>query len=419
MNINTKTLMFVVAGVVVTSAAVATMSSWQISRTGLQMISQIERLGTENTNRMEADGKRELQAFRDELMARRKEYLSSQVQTVMGVLEKSYRDSRDPEKLREVFREPLQNAVNTAFSILEAIDKTPGLSLQEKQQKASDMIKALRYGPDNQDYFWINDLHPTMIMHPYKPELNGKDLSDSKDPNGKALFVEFAKTCKENGEGFVDYHWPKYGSDKPVPKLSFVKLFKPWNWVIGSGIYMEVAETKLKANAAKMIEALRYGADNKDYFWINDLHPTMVMHPYKPELNGKDLSDQKDPNGKALFVEFARVSREKGEGFVDYQWPKYGADKPVGKLSFVKLFKEWNWVIGTGLYIDDIDTMAQSKEGALKQQINSMTTAFATEVGTTKQQVAGNTQEHHRHDCNRQRDYRDAGSSCIHRVPAA
>jgi methyl-accepting chemotaxis protein len=107
-----------------------------------------------------------------------------------------------------------------------------------------------------------------------------------------------------------------------------------------------------RKTAAARISKLRYGHD--DYFWINDLGPRMVMHPMKPELNGQDLSNNKDPNGKRLFVEFADVVRKQGSGFVDYQWPKPGKDAPQPKLSYVTGFEPWGWVIGTGVYIDDL-----------------------------------------------------------------
>ena len=84
-----------------------------------------------------------------------------------------------------------------------------------------------------------------MIMHPYKPEMNGKDLTDYKDPNGKHLFVEFVKVCQEKGEGMVDYMWPKQDGAKPVPKVSYVKLFKPWGWIVGSGIYIDDMEKEM------------------------------------------------------------------------------------------------------------------------------------------------------------------------------
>ena len=109
----------------------------------------------------------------------------------------------------------------------------------------------------------------------------------------------------------------------------------------------------------------------------------MIMHPYKPEMDGKDLSDNKDPNGKELFVEFARVAKEKGEGFVDYLWPKYGADKPQPKLSFVALFKEWGWVVGTGLYIDDIDALMNAKRAEMEKRLQAEAGQLNKEIETT------------------------------------
>ncbi|MDY6909243.1 MAG: cache domain-containing protein [Thermodesulfobacteriota bacterium] len=89
------------------------------------------------------------------------------------------------------------------------------ITLEEAQKAAVERIKTLRY--EEKEYFWINDLGPRMIMHPYTPELDGRDLSDYKDPQGKHLFVEFVETCKAQGAGFVDYLWPKSGFDQPVP----------------------------------------------------------------------------------------------------------------------------------------------------------------------------------------------------------
>jgi len=384
MKINTKLILLTAIGLVLTSVVIGAMSVVQLNRTGQIAISQIETLGNENVKKIQSDGQKQLTAFREDVLTRKKEYLKSQVQTAIGVLEKGSKDAHDPEKLKAVYREQLQNAVNTAYSIIVAVSQEAGLSKAEQQSKAAGLVKKLRYGPENKDYFWINDMHPRMVMHPYKPQLDGKDLSASEDPNGKKLFVAMVKECRDNGQGFVDYHWPKYGAEEPQPKLSFVKLYKPWNWVIGSGVYMEVAEDKLMADSAEIISALRFGPESKDYFWINDMQPRMVMHPYKPQLNGKDLSGAKDPNGKHLFVEMVKVCREKGEGFVDYFWPKYGADQPQPKLSYVRLFEKWNWVIGTGVYIDDIEVMVTAKKEELGQRVKAATAETQHQIETTK-----------------------------------
>jgi len=118
------------------------------------------------------------------------------------------------------------------------------------RSQAADALKALRY--EGQEYFWVNDMHPRMVMHPVRPELDGKDLSESKDPSGKKLFVEFVNEVKQNQAGFVSYLWPKPGMTAPVPKVSYVKGFAPWGWVIGSGIYLDDVEAAFRAKAGRM-----------------------------------------------------------------------------------------------------------------------------------------------------------------------
>ena len=393
-TINTRMVLLVVVSVLISSVLTGGLAIWQIRGGGQMAVQEFEAL----LDARLASDKVEIEQFKTKIMADRKQYLTSQVQTAMSALEQAYKDAHDTEKIQAVYREQLHNAVNTAYSVLTAVEAEKGLTKEQKQAKASALIKQLRYGPAGKDYFWINDLHPKMVMHPYKPQLDGKDLSNSADPNGKKLFVEMAKICAKSGEGFVDYHWPKYGSDEAQPKLSYVKLFKPWGWVVGSGVYMEVAEDKLRQNAAGTIGALRYGPKGKDYFWINDLHPKMVMHPYKPQLNGKDLSNSADPNGKKLFVEMAKVCREKGEGFVEYSWPKYGSDKAEPKISYVRLFKKWGWVIGTGVYVDDLKAavLARQKEmdaesQAVRDQITEAQTSVDENIQATMFWLSGVT----------------------------
>lgn len=136
-----------------------------------------------------------------------------------------------------------ENIVSVAHSLVEkyvSAYKAGEMSLEEAQNMAKESVAAMRYDGDN--YYWINDMQPAMVIHPIKPQLNGKDLSGVKDTNGKVLFVEFVKVVKENGEGFVPYMWEKPGSEEPVSKMSFVKAVPEWGWIIGSGIYIDDVE---------------------------------------------------------------------------------------------------------------------------------------------------------------------------------
>ena len=121
---------------------------------------------------------------------------------------------------------------------------------EDAKKAALAAVRSLRYSGN--EYFWINDNTPVMVMHPMKPELEGKPLSGSKDPTGKALFVEMVNIVKANGAGYLPYLWPKPGSDHPVPKESYVKGFAPWGWIIGSGVYVDTVNDAIMQRVWKV-----------------------------------------------------------------------------------------------------------------------------------------------------------------------
>ena len=146
--------------------------------------------------------------------------------------------------------EKTKNLVEVPYSIITEqyrLEAEGKIGREEAQRRAQEAIRAMRY--DGSNYFWINDMHPTMVMHPVRPELDGKDLSDFKDANGKAIFMDFVNAARTPNGDFVYYMWPKPGSDQSVRKLSFVKGFEPWGWVIGTGIYIEDVDAAWRSSA--------------------------------------------------------------------------------------------------------------------------------------------------------------------------
>jgi methyl-accepting chemotaxis protein len=136
--------------------------------------------------------------------------------------------------------EKTQNIVEIAYKVIEynfSRITSEGISSEQAQKAAMSTIAALRY--DKTNYYWINDYNATMVIHSIKPSLNGKDLSAFKDPKGTLLFQEIANVVKKQGQGFVPYFWAKPGFDAPVAKISYVKGFKEWQWIVGSGIYLD------------------------------------------------------------------------------------------------------------------------------------------------------------------------------------
>ncbi|WIJ25873.1 methyl-accepting chemotaxis protein [Devosia sp. RR2S18] len=124
-----------------------------------------------------------------------------------------------------------------------------------------------------------------------------------------------------------------------------------------------VSEEEAKAKALQALSEIRYRGS--EYMFVLDLSGQMLMHPIKPEMNNTNQLALEDPNGKRLFVDMVEIAKAQGSGFVDYQWPKVGQDHPVDKLSYVERFSQWGWVIGTGVYMDEI--YAENAASALKE----------------------------------------------------
>ncbi len=126
-------------------------------------------------------------------------------------------------------------------------------------------------------------------------------------------------------------------------------------------------EAARQAAALKAVRAMRFGAGGKDYLFVIDTTPTMVMHPIQPELEGKSLKENRDPNGKALFVDMVRTCEQQGgAGFTMYEWPDPETGEVTPKLSYVALFEDWGWIVGTGVFLDRTNPalMARAREVA-------------------------------------------------------
>ena len=148
------------------------------------------------------------------------------------------------------------HVVQTAAGLLEyfnGLEKTGALPREAAQQQAIAAVRGLRYG--GADYFWVNDLRPVMVMHPTNAKLDGQDLSGIRDPDGFAVFNEMVAVAKAKGAGMVNYRWPKPGASAPVAKTSYVQLFQPWGWVIGSGVYVDDVEAEFTAQVVRVLIA--------------------------------------------------------------------------------------------------------------------------------------------------------------------
>ena len=319
---------------------------------------------------IEKAGEQRVATYRKNLIEERKKTLKAHTQIALGTLEKLYESSL-PEKMGTILQDRGEDFHKTLTRYYNQQKST--LGPRELRQAIVNYVKAYRYN-QGIGYFWINDFKPKVIMHPIATQLDGKNVRNYKDPTGTYPFREFVKVARKQGQGTVNYQWENPKTGKVEQKISYVFVFKPFKWIIGTGEYASVLKQRLQQEAKSLLRAMSYGENG--YFWINDFAPVMLMHPIKPSLEGKNVSQFKDPNGIFYFQEMLRIAKQKGEGFVNYSF--YG--KSTGdnketvqpKVSFIKVLKQWNWIIGTGIYLGDIDEMVAGEEEKIQQEIKEI-----------------------------------------------
>ena len=317
---------------------------------------------------------KDLDSFKQRSLQRHKDELKNLTDTVWSIIQTKYEQSK-PENLHnvlkqrgEMFKKNLTHFYNTNK------DK---MTTPQMKDAIKNYTKIYRHDSLNTGYFWINDFNATMIMHPISSHLNGKNLWNFQDPNGVYLFRDFALTCKDSGAGIVKYQWNNPDSGKIEDKISYVFTFEPFGWIFGTGEYYSVLRNKFQNEVIELVSKLRY-ADN-NYFYISDYNNILISHPY---LQGKDMSKVRDKKGNLIVPPMITIAKEKGEGFHTYWWKKNKKDDtPYEKLTFTKNFPGWNMVIGTGLYIDDIEEEIEKRKKELMQQLQHI--IKTTKIGKT------------------------------------
>ncbi len=263
-----------------------------------------------------------------------------------------------------------RNLVETAYGVLEhfaALENAGSLTRTEAQTAAKDALRDLRY--DDNEYFWINDFLPTMVMHPIKPELDGQDLSRIKDKRGKRLFVKMTEVVEKDGAGFVNYFWPKPGMEEPVEKISYVRGFAPWHWIIGTGIYLDDV-------AAVFYDKLLLAS--------GIIVPTLVL------LVGTCFFV-----GRAITQPISRMTiamTELANGQLEVEVPERGRKNEIGEMAdAVQVFKEH--AIQKVRLEANQEELARQAEIDRKQAMSELADRFDSEVAAVMEALGGSAEE--------------------------
>ncbi|RWU04552.1 methyl-accepting chemotaxis protein [Pseudodesulfovibrio sp. S3] len=311
----------------------------------------------------------EMETFRKEKMVEEQQQLKDFVQMATGTIDSYYSRSMDVEALKKAKQEDLKRIVDAVYGQVEDYynRNKNAMGPDELVRGLAQIVIPARY--DGANYVWVQNLENMILAHPSETMM-GKDMSQLKDINGKRIIASMTEVARGQGEGIVDYWWPKPGEEEAKLKVSYVRFLPEAGWIVGTGAWIEDITAEMKAEALQQVGKMRLTDGN--YFWINDLDLKMVMHPIKPDLDGQSVGEMQDSRGKRLFQEMVSVVKAESQGYVSYYWGKPGKDGDFPKLSFVKLFEPWGWVVGMGVYIDGIDEAVAAKKAALDQTIASM-----------------------------------------------
>lgn len=279
-----------------------------------------------------------------------KKELQNKVDLASNILEMYYKRAT-PDYMEDVVKkrlishqEQLFHQLNSIYNLYKDIESKTNL-----KHRLEKIVKYARYG--NNGYFWINNMDNMMVMHPIKPSYDNKIFIDTPLVPFVQLGVDRLKKEKKDSV-FIKYKFYNPATKLYEFKVSLVKRFKPYDWVIGTGRYISDVTPLVKQQALKSIQASRYGKNG--YFWINDTNYKMIMHPIKPEYNNKIFIDSAEVPFVSLGVDSLKNTL-KDSSVIKYSFYNPATGKYEDKLSIVKIFKPWNWIIGTGVYLNGIN----------------------------------------------------------------
>lgn len=307
------------------------------------------------------------QKLEKDYLAEKKELIKQEVLRVIEYIERSRILTK--QKIKTRIKKRTYEAHKIATNIY---NKFNGKLPEQKIKKL--IIEALRPARffNNNGYYFITSLSGILQLHARRPQLEGKNRLNFKDSTGKYIVKYLLKITKENGEGFLSYMYPSFDNDKKdKTKFTFVKHFKPYNWSIGTGDYLENIEKDIQQEMLEHIEHIKFGENS--YIFVVDYNGKTLMHPSQKYLIGQNISNLIDPNGVNFYQE-QRKAVENPEGdYIYYSWNKPSTSSPSPKITFMKGIPDWQWMIGTGAYIDDIKKITQQLQHKLKEELIKQT----------------------------------------------
>ncbi len=208
---------------------------------------------------------------------------------------------------------------------------------------------------DGRGYIFMDDVYGNKLLHPIDTSIEGKNYIDYTDARGYKLFQSIVNVIKEKTERFDEYYWYKPNTNREVArKISFYKYFEPLNMAIGTGEYFEDFEKMIQKKALEYINMIKFG--NSGYIFVLNYDGLYLSHIKKDYIGKNYIENKGIENSENVIPEMIEIAK-KGNGFYSYiQNEKPTNNLPTKKISYIQGLNDWNWLIGTGFYEDDISS---------------------------------------------------------------
>ena len=320
--------------------------------------------------------KKDLVKIEQDFIANQKEALENDVEELISRIE--FRRL----EMESILQKRLQERVAEALVIADNIYQSMQLrmSMAEVKQVIREAIRPIRFN-EELGYFFIMGLDGEAILYPAKPEIEGTNFLTNGVGGGAEVVREMITVGRQDGGGFHRYQWTMPGDDSETlhEKISYLSLFEPFGWIIGTGEYLENLDKLARSTiSGNLIGGLK--KELIDYYFVYELHDiqggkdfaTMLVNSNRPDLIGKKLSDDyQDAKGKEFRKEFLKGIREDGEAHVVYWYKKPNDTEPGRKISYFKHYPVWNWILARGVYLDRLDQTIAVKKDELSDKVRN------------------------------------------------
>ncbi len=315
--------------------------------------------------------KREKTTFERENIELQQEFLNAQKDNIKKETERAvnyinYQISQTDTAIRLKLKKRVELAHNIASSIY---NKNKNRSSQESiKSQIKEALRPIRFD-DGRGYFFIGSLSGYEILYPVRPEFEGKYVYNLQDNLGSYVMQDELKVVTTKGEGFVTNYWTRPGLDSSMAfkKISYVKLLKPLGWYIGTGDYYEDFTREIQQDVIDWLSSYRFG--NEGYIFVNTYDGDAIITDGKKAEKKRNLWNLEDPNGIKVIQEERRAIKNPEGDFIYYSWKKLTSDEIGQKISFVKGVPEWKWMVGAGVYLEEINEVLLTKRETLKASI--------------------------------------------------